>query len=260
MNRPNRAPHPGGRWWAVSFAPFLLVFYFAATALTLPAPATSGPADAAYPGPDSAYYLPSVHYGFTPTPPPTPTTAPTAEPGTRAQVTYIVDGDTIDVSISGAIYRVRYIGINTPEMDEPCGPLAKEANASLVAGKTVRLVKDVSETDRFGRLLRYVYVGNVFVNGDLVLHGWADAARYPPDTAMAELLEYYESIATGGCLVATPVPTTPAGNCDPAYPTVCIPSPPPDLNCGDIPYRNFTVLPPDPHNFDGNHDGVGCET
>ena len=50
------------------------------------------------------------------------------------------------------------------------------------------------------------------------------------------------------------------GNCDPAYPTVCIPPPPPDLDCGDIAFRNFRVLAPDPHNFDGDGDGVGCET
>ncbi len=49
-------------------------------------------------------------------------------------------------------------------------------------------------------------------------------------------------------------------DCDPAYPTVCIPSPPPDLDCPDISYRNFEVLPPDPHHFDGDGDGVGCET
>ena len=49
------------------------------------------------------------------------------------------------------------------------------------------------------------------------------------------------------------------GRCDPSYPTVCIPPPPPDLDCGDIPYRNFTVLPPDPHRFDGDGDGIGCE-
>ena len=49
-----------------------------------------------------------------------------------------------------------------------------------------------------------------------------------------------------------------SGNCDPAYPTVCIPPPPPDLDCSDVPYRNFTVLPPDPHHFDGNGDGIGC--
>jgi hypothetical protein len=57
---------------------------------------------------------------------------------------------------------------------------------------------------------------------------------------------------------ASPSPTTKA-NCDPSYPTVCIPPPPPDLDCKDIPYRNFTVLPPDPHHFDTDHDGIGCE-
>ena len=59
--------------------------------------------------------------------------------------------------------------------------------------------------------------------------------------------------------VATP-PQPPTGNCDPSYPTVCIPPPPPDLDCGDITFRRFTVLPPDPHRFDGNNDGVGCES
>ena len=39
-----------------------------------------------------------------------------------------------------------------------------------------------------------------------------------------------------------------------------LPPPPPDLDCGDIPYRRFAVRYPDPHNFDGNHDGVGCES
>src|SRR6059036_1361944 len=52
----------------------------------------------------------------------------------------------------------------------------------------------------------------------------------------------------------------PATECDPAYPTVCIPSPSPDLDCKDITFRRFTVLPPDPHRFDGDHDGVGCES
>jgi endonuclease YncB( thermonuclease family) len=51
-----------------------------------------------------------------------------------------------------------------------------------------------------------------------------------------------------------------AGNCDPSYPDVCIPPPPPDLDCGDITARRFTVLPPDPHRFDGDHDGIGCES
>ncbi|NIR87155.1 nuclease, partial [Candidatus Bathyarchaeota archaeon] len=48
--------------------------------------------------------------------------------------------------------------------------------------------------------------------------------------------------------------------CDPSYPDVCIPSPPPDLDCTDISYRNFKVLSPDPHRFDGDKDGIGCES
>ncbi len=49
------------------------------------------------------------------------------------------------------------------------------------------------------------------------------------------------------------------GNCDKSYPTVCIPSPPPDLDCGDIKFRRFQVVGNDPHHFDGDHDGIGCE-
>jgi len=62
---------------------------------------------------------------------------------------------------------------------------------------------------------------------------------------------------------ASPSPTpgpTPDGGCDPAYPGVCIPPPPPDLDCGEVTSRNFVVLAPDPHRFDGDGDGVGCET
>lgn len=66
-------------------------------------------------------------------------------------------------------------------------------------------------------------------------------------------------------VVASPKATTTTVaakvNCDPSYPTVCIPPPPPDLDCKDITYRNFKVLSPDPHNFDGkDKDGIGCES
>jgi hypothetical protein len=61
-----------------------------------------------------------------------------------------------------------------------------------------------------------------------------------------------------------PSPPPPGGNCAPSYPDECIPPPPPDLDCTGIPYRNFrvpwNVADPDPHYFDGDHDGVGCET
>lgn len=195
-----------------------------------------------------------------------PTNTPAAAVGETAVVSRVIDGDTIEVSMNGTFYRVRYIGINTPELNEPCGREATLANSALVAGRTVRLVKDVSETDQYGRLLRYVYLGDLFVNAKLVADGWAEAVAYPPDTAFASYFESLEAQAVrqvcGIEPTATeaPPPAPPSGNCDPSYPTVCIPLPPPDLDCGDIPHRRFTVLPPDPHGFDGDNDGVGCES
>lgn len=109
-----------------------------------------------------------------------------------ATVVQIIDGDTIDVNMDGDVYRVRYIGVNTPERDEPCYSDATAANRSLVRGQTVTLVRDVSDTDRYGRLLRYVYVGNLFVNAEMVAQGWAEPVDYRPDTANSD---YFHQLA-----------------------------------------------------------------
>ncbi len=101
--------------------------------------------------------------------------------GGTALVTNIVDGDTIDVRLNGQEVRVRYIGVDTPERGEACYAEATSYNRRLVSNKTVRLVKDVSETDRYGRLLRYVWVGDTFVNLALVQAGYAEAKYYAPD-------------------------------------------------------------------------------
>ncbi len=104
-------------------------------------------------------------------------------------VTRVIDGDTIELA-NGR--RVRYIGIDTPETVDPRKPVecygreAKAENERLVLGKKVRLEKDVSETDRYGRLLRYVYVEDVFVNDYLVRYGFAHAVTYPPDIKLQE--------------------------------------------------------------------------
>jgi micrococcal nuclease len=182
----------------------------------------------------------------------------------RARVLHVTDGDSIVVEMDGEAREVRYIGIDCPEGTELLGPEAARENAALVAGKVVALERDVSETDRYGRLLRYVWVGDLLVNAELVRLGLARARAYPPDVRYQDLLARLEREAREagrGVWGLPPTPTTvpSSGNCDPAYPTVCIPPPPPDLDCGDIPYRRFPVLPPDPHHFDGDHDGVGCE-
>ena len=104
----------------------------------------------------------------------------------------VIDGDTIEVDVNGLSYKVRYVCIDTPETvhlsqpQECFGKEASEKNRQLVEGKLVRLEKDVSETDVYGHLLRYVWVGDVFVNDYLVRQGYAYASTYPPDVKYAE--------------------------------------------------------------------------
>ena len=76
--------------------------------------------------------------------------------GDIALVTWVIDGDTVEAEIDGEEFRVRYIGIDTPERDEDFYQEATDLNIELVKNEEVVLVQDVSDTDRFGRLLRYV--------------------------------------------------------------------------------------------------------
>jgi micrococcal nuclease len=124
--------------------------------------------------------------------------AATGRAGVTARVLRVVDGDTIIVRLNGREERLRYIGINTPESVTPDQPVecfgreASEANKKLVAGKTVRLERDVSDRDRFGRLLRYVYVGDTFVNGEMVRQGYANAITIQPDVRENDRLRALE--------------------------------------------------------------------
>ena len=108
---------------------------------------------------------------------------------TEAFCTRVVDGDTIEVTIGGTEYTVRYIGIDTPELEDErpeyraLAEEAAQANRDMVEGRNVSLQQDVSETDQYGRLLRYVFVGHQFVNAELVSDGYAWAVSYPPDTS-----------------------------------------------------------------------------
>jgi micrococcal nuclease len=101
----------------------------------------------------------------------------------------VIDGDTIVVSGN---LRVRYIGINAPEMKERFGRQAWQANRRLVEGKRVRLEKDISNTDKYGRLLRYVWVDDLLVEAELVRMGYARARAYPPDVKYQDQLEALE--------------------------------------------------------------------
>ncbi len=157
-----------------------------------------------------------------------PTHAPataTAFERIKAQVVEVVDGDTIKVAIEGQVYSVRYIGIDTPESvhpDEPVewmGPEASEANRQLVEGRTVYLERDVSETDRYGRLLRYVFLEDgTFVNAELVRLGYALVSTYPPDVRYQDLfLRMQEEAREAGRGLWGTMPTPAPGDVRIAY-------------------------------------------
>ena len=281
---------------------------------------------------------------------------------TEAEVVSVTDGDTIKVRIKegddeGEVQTVRLIGIDTPETRDPNDPVecfgaeaTKRLETMLPEGRTVYLERDISDTDRYDRKLRYVWFegkrdGKAYLANELLVReGFAVVSTFPPDVAHVVAFTHAQNLATfrqaglwaecGGAdtpLAATQTPPTRAavpthppaptavplitecgvfgsfaeanayyatnpaaqpfldpngdgracevffgidqgaapppvappssgGGCDPSYPTVCIPPYPPDLDCGEVGVGNFTVVPPDPHGFDGDFDGIGCES
>ena len=113
--------------------------------------------------------------------------APAASADLAGVVVRVVDGDTIHVRLGDRVEKVRYIGVNTPEIHhptrghEPGGDEALRVNEELVSGKRVRLELDVQSRDRYNRLLAYVWVGDVMVNAELVRRGFAQVMTIPPN-------------------------------------------------------------------------------
>jgi micrococcal nuclease len=118
----------------------------------------------------------------------------TARAGVAGEVVKVVDGDTIHVRVAGRVEKVRYIGVNTPEVhhpskgEQPGGREAAALNRALVARRQVRLELDVQERDRYGRLLAYVWIGETMVNAELVRRGYAQVMTIPPNVRHQELL------------------------------------------------------------------------
>ena len=108
-------------------------------------------------------------------------------------VVRVVDGDTIHVRIGARVEKVRYIGVNTPEVhhptkgEEPGGREAAEVNRRLVEGQAVRLELDVQERDRYGRLLAYVWIGDLMINAELLRLGYAQVMTIPPNVRYQEV-------------------------------------------------------------------------
>jgi micrococcal nuclease len=187
---------------------------------------------------------------------------------------------------------VRYLGIDPAQPGSASALQALAYNRQLADGQSVTLLQDITYQDADGVLPRYVLAGDTFINAVMLQQGFARHAAQPPDVACVALFrrmtqaafenfsglwglglgqdlaatatilpgEELQSPNYGRLIVPTPTRGSPTPRCDPAYPTICIPPPPPYLNCGDIPYRNFLVLWPDPHDLDGrDRNGIGCE-
>jgi endonuclease YncB( thermonuclease family) len=201
----------------------------------------------------------------------------------KGRVTGVVDGDTVHVRLGpGKGTRVRLIGIDAPDAGT-CG--AAEAAALMrrvVGGRRVVLIGDRSQPTRDARGRRLAYVETGFgrlsdIGRHLLFFGYAQVTRGPRPFARMGDYQHAETAAKTAarriwrtCL-APPAPTPPPPPppppilpvCHASYSTLCIPPPPPKLECSQIPYRSFPVrhdvADPDPHGFDPDKNGVGCE-
>ncbi|HEV8405200.1 MAG TPA: thermonuclease family protein [Nitrososphaera sp.] len=169
----------------------------------------------------------------------------------RGVVTKIVDGDTLDIGGT----RIRLAMVNTPETGEAGYDAAKEFTETLChVGSQAVADEDDSQTEgSFGRMVAKVTCGDKILNAELL------------NTGHARMLSQYCSVsefvveewAKYGCEITDDLPEE--TQCDSSYPDVCILPFPPDLDCSEIAFRNFRVLAPDPHRFDSDKDGIGCE-
>lgn len=203
-----------------------------------------------------------------------------------ALVTGVTDGDTLTINAQNQNITVRLACIDAPETQQPGGKNAAAFLSQLApVGSSVTIVPVAR--DQYGRVVGVVFGkdnrgGNVNVNLKLVENGHAvvyqqylincPSSRQDLVTAEASAKQRRQNFwnqanpcmpwdfRQGNCSTAAAPEPQQQGRCDPSYPDVCIPPAPPDLDCGDISERRFRVTGNDPHGFDGDNDGIGCES
>jgi micrococcal nuclease len=207
-----------------------------------------------------------------------------------ATLVRVIDGDTFDVAVGGATQRVRIIGVDAPETNGAPICFGREATEKVTellseAGGRMQLEKDVSETDRYGRILRYVWLetssGRVMLNEEMVRLGYAQVSTFPPDVKYQERFLGAQREAKagnrglwgacGGFGVPLVPPTATTGAApQPSGGTGGLRYDPngPDRDCSDFSThaeaQEFFIAAGgpqrDPHRLDGDHDGVACES
>jgi len=173
------------------------------------------------------------------------------------KITQVIDGDTIRVND----YPIRFSLASAPELGELRGMDARNFIEDLCPiGSEVMVDEDDGQTEgSYGRIVAVVYCNRMNLNSELL-----DANLGSLSMEFCQVSEFSETpwAQKHGCLKIEQKSDSPiqsSDKCDSSYPDICIQSPPPDLDCADISYRNFRVVSPDPHNFDGDKDGIGCE-
>ena len=198
-----------------------------------------------------------------------------------AKVTAITDGDTLTVVAQGQNTTIRLACIDAPETKQTGGTESTQKLRQLIPiGSTVQVVPVAR--DQYNRVVAVVFGknskgGNLNVNLQMVVEGHAVVYREylsncsggRQDLLAAEALAKNMALGfwgqtnclpsefrKGNCTAST---QSPRSQCEASYPNICIPIGSPDLDCGEVPYSNIRVVGDDPHGFDGDGDGVGCE-
>ncbi len=173
------------------------------------------------------------------------------------KVTKVIDGDTVKVEGQS----IRFALASAPELSEFGGETAREFIEEICpVGSSVLVDEDGGQTQGiYGRIIGVIYCNGANLNEELVDSGLGYLA-----TGFCDKSEFssHSWAQKHGCASSESHITTQQirNDCDSSYPDFCIASPPPDLDCGDISQKRFTVLQPDPHRFDGDKDGIGCES
>lgn len=259
----------GRRRWALGACVVLAVTACAETPVVTSQVGAEAPVATGAPSPEAAAPAPTLERTR---PAAAAAPPPQAAGGPLLRAASGGDGDSWK-DTSGREYRLGLV--NTPEYNECFGSAATAKRKELVADG---FRAAVYTTDAYGRLVSVVTTAS-----GINLNIWLAREGYANDTYLAQFryenpglarqldAAFAKAKAEGTGLWSacqpTPVAAPPTkaaaasrSGCDPSYPTVCIPPPPPDLDCGDIPYRRFQVVGDDPHRFDADNDGIGCES
>lgn len=161
----------------------------------------------------------------------------------------VFDGDTIKLSECDKSIRLSLV--DTPENTESGYKEANSFTESLCKIGSIATIDqdDLQPYDRYGRIVALIYCQNKKLNAELISNKLGKI-----DTRFCFESEFSNEEWAKDCKIPS------SETCDTSYPTVCISSSPPDLDCSDIPHRRFAVLQPDPHRFDADKDGIGCES